>query len=471
MPAGGEEHRDRQPRRPGRLDHHLQPGARRAPRPAPRPPPRPGSPPSAAPAGGTTSLPSPSSTRTVCVAGDAQIHSRPGDVSSDIALSSLPTRTDASGRPRRATRRSTATAPRTTSAGRASRSRHPLMCCKRARPRPGRPTSLIRDSVTGPAVAIRRNETPRRHDATPRAALDATHRTSRAAHATRDHQRDQHRRSLHEPSWGVSRAPGSAAELPEREPTPGADLPGGISTNAQFRPQKLVVPPPYREAMFPPDAFGVGVTVAELQSARRRRRRTAPGRRGAAVPPRRAPAGRADDAGAEGDAPPAHRAGGIRARRVQGRARGGARLRPARQRRPQRAPRSGRPRGNGRCSSSTRTSSEFFADELALVLNCSRAAATQLWERSTTLLHRLPATWAALADGWLDWPRARAIAAELGWPARESPDDVLAAIEAVVLPQATELVDHPVARSGEEGADQGRSGCGRSPPEARRARH
>ena len=52
---------------------------------------------------------------------------------------------------------------------------------------------------------------------------------------------------------------------------------------------------------------------------------------------------------------------------------------------------------------------------------------------------RLPATWAALADGWLDWPRARAIAAELGWPARESPDDVLAAVEAVVLPQATGL--------------------------------
>ena len=83
--------------------------------------------------------------------------------------------------------------------------------------------------------------------------------------------------------------------------------------------------------------------------------------------------------------------------------------------------------------------SEFFPDELALVLNCSRAAATQLWERSTTLRRRLPATWAALADGWLDWPRARAIAAELGWPARESPDDVLAAVEAVVLPQATGL--------------------------------
>jgi hypothetical protein len=83
--------------------------------------------------------------------------------------------------------------------------------------------------------------------------------------------------------------------------------------------------------------------------------------------------------------------------------------------------------------------SEFFPDELAMILNCSRAQATQQWEWSTTLRRRLPATWAALADGWLDWPRARAIAAELGWPARESPDDVVAAVEAVVLPRAVEL--------------------------------
>jgi hypothetical protein len=83
--------------------------------------------------------------------------------------------------------------------------------------------------------------------------------------------------------------------------------------------------------------------------------------------------------------------------------------------------------------------SEFFPDELALVLNCSRAGATQLWEWATTLQRRLPATWAALADGWLDWPRARAIAAELGWPARESPDDVVAAVERAVLPRATGL--------------------------------
>jgi hypothetical protein len=83
--------------------------------------------------------------------------------------------------------------------------------------------------------------------------------------------------------------------------------------------------------------------------------------------------------------------------------------------------------------------SEFFPDELALILNCSRAEATQLWERCSTLRRRLPYTWAALADGEIDWPRARAIAAELGWPARDSTPDVLAAVEAVVLPQAAGL--------------------------------
>jgi Domain of unknown function (DUF222) len=83
--------------------------------------------------------------------------------------------------------------------------------------------------------------------------------------------------------------------------------------------------------------------------------------------------------------------------------------------------------------------SEFFADELALIQNCSRTQATVRWERSATLRKRLPATWAALADGRLDRPRADALAAELGWPARETPDAVLAAVEAAVLPQASGL--------------------------------
>jgi hypothetical protein len=74
-----------------------------------------------------------------------------------------------------------------------------------------------------------------------------------------------------------------------------------------------------------------------------------------------------------------------------------------------------------------------------LILNCSRTEATLLCDWSTTLLQRLPATWAALADGELDWPRARAIAAELGWKARTTPPMVIAAVEAAVLPGATAL--------------------------------
>jgi hypothetical protein len=83
--------------------------------------------------------------------------------------------------------------------------------------------------------------------------------------------------------------------------------------------------------------------------------------------------------------------------------------------------------------------SEFFPEELALTLNCSRAAALSLGDVSVTLVERLPATWAALADGDIDWPRARAMALELGWPARECDPEVIAAVEAAVLPGAMGL--------------------------------
>jgi hypothetical protein len=42
---------------------------------------------------------------------------------------------------------------------------------------------------------------------------------------------------------------------------------------------------------------------------------------------------------------------------------------------------------------------EFSADELAVLLRSSTAAAVGLGERSLVLVHQLPATWAALADG------------------------------------------------------------------------
>ncbi|SDF82391.1 protein of unknown function [Blastococcus aurantiacus] len=80
--------------------------------------------------------------------------------------------------------------------------------------------------------------------------------------------------------------------------------------------------------------------------------------------------------------------------------------------------------------------SEFFADELALVLNCSRTAATVLADTAWVLVERLPSTWAALADGELDWPRARALAVELADAARDLEPVVLQRIEAALLPRA-----------------------------------
>jgi hypothetical protein len=83
--------------------------------------------------------------------------------------------------------------------------------------------------------------------------------------------------------------------------------------------------------------------------------------------------------------------------------------------------------------------SEFLPDEVALIMNCSRTEASKLTEAALLLVHAMPDTWAALADGELNWPRARAIAAEIARHGPELEADVLAAVEAVVLPQAAEL--------------------------------
>ncbi len=83
--------------------------------------------------------------------------------------------------------------------------------------------------------------------------------------------------------------------------------------------------------------------------------------------------------------------------------------------------------------------SEFALDELALVLNTSRTAAVTLLDQGHVLATRLPATRAELATGRLDWPRARAIAAELSRPADDTDPAIVAAVEAAVLPVATEL--------------------------------
>ena len=83
--------------------------------------------------------------------------------------------------------------------------------------------------------------------------------------------------------------------------------------------------------------------------------------------------------------------------------------------------------------------SEFLPDEVALIMNFSRGEATRFLATALTLTHRLKDTWAALADGQLNWARARAIAEEV---LRHGPDvdaHTVATVEAVVLPEAAEL--------------------------------
>ena len=87
--------------------------------------------------------------------------------------------------------------------------------------------------------------------------------------------------------------------------------------------------------------------------------------------------------------------------------------------------------------------SEFLPDEVALIMNCSRTEATKLSAAALLLVHHLPDTWAALADGELNWPRARAIASEIERHGPELDEHVRATVEAVVLLQAAEL---PVGR-------------------------
>ncbi|MGY2004587.1 DUF222 domain-containing protein [Blastococcus sp. SYSU DS1024] len=83
--------------------------------------------------------------------------------------------------------------------------------------------------------------------------------------------------------------------------------------------------------------------------------------------------------------------------------------------------------------------SEFVPDELAAVQNCSRTAAVTQLEHAHVLTTVLPATFAALRLGRLDWPRARAIAAEVAATGADTDPGVIAAAEAAVLPGAVEL--------------------------------
>jgi hypothetical protein len=79
--------------------------------------------------------------------------------------------------------------------------------------------------------------------------------------------------------------------------------------------------------------------------------------------------------------------------------------------------------------------SEFFTAELAMVLNCGRGTATHLAQRAWLYRESLPATWAALAEGALDEPRAKVLAEVLAHTAPA----LARAVEAQVLAEATDL--------------------------------
>src|SRR3954447_8933080 len=79
--------------------------------------------------------------------------------------------------------------------------------------------------------------------------------------------------------------------------------------------------------------------------------------------------------------------------------------------------------------------SEFFAGELALVLNRGRGTAEHLHRRAQAWRETLPATYAALAAGELDLSRAAALADVLG----STTPSLGQSIEALLLPEAVDL--------------------------------
>ena len=80
--------------------------------------------------------------------------------------------------------------------------------------------------------------------------------------------------------------------------------------------------------------------------------------------------------------------------------------------------------------------SEFLVDELAMLKGISLNAATGLAERSLALVRELPATWAALADGLVDEPRANAVVRALAGQSQAAGGPVEPAVVAEVEAQA-----------------------------------
>jgi hypothetical protein len=78
---------------------------------------------------------------------------------------------------------------------------------------------------------------------------------------------------------------------------------------------------------------------------------------------------------------------------------------------------------------------EFFVDELAVVTNATVHSAGRLAADSYVLVERLPCVWAALADGELDWSRAKVFVDALGSTA----GGVAETVAPRVLPEAVSL--------------------------------
>jgi hypothetical protein len=98
-------------------------------------------------------------------------------------------------------------------------------------------------------------------------------------------------------------------------------------------------------------------------------------------------------------------------------------------------PMPGQPGAGGNAEGPIPGTSEFFVDELALVLNGTARSAATLARDAYALTERLPGVWAALADGELDWPRARVFIDVLATTAAA----VAEAVSVSVLPDAVRL--------------------------------
>jgi hypothetical protein len=79
--------------------------------------------------------------------------------------------------------------------------------------------------------------------------------------------------------------------------------------------------------------------------------------------------------------------------------------------------------------------SQFFPAELAVVLNCGRRTPANVALRAWVYRAQLPGTWAALAAGTLDEPRAKVLADVL----QHTTPATARAVEAQLVPEATQL--------------------------------